>query len=222
MYEPIHFFTQNGPEHLFAFLLELRSAESAEHLARVSRYTRILLRQVQLQCPEYGLTDTAVTLISRAASLHDIGKLAIPDAILLKPGPLTSRERSVMQKHTLAGCHILRHIGSDGASRYLNYARDICLYHHERWDGGGYPEKLRGDAIPIWAQAVGLTDAYDALTSSRVYKSAYSREEAKQMILDGRCGAFSPRLLDCFLHSLADFHTGIPSDNPPCSYRPVN
>ena len=179
-------------------IIEYRSVESGQHILRIRRFTRILLEEVAHTCPEYNLTPALIDMISGAAVLHDIGKIAIPDSILNKPGPLTTEERSVMQTHALTGCRILESLSGTGNEEYLRYAHNICHYHHERWDGGGYPEGLAGDDIPICAQVVALADVYDALTADRVYKDAYPFDRAANMILNGECGVFSPKLLDCF------------------------
>ncbi len=179
-------------------IIEYRSVETGQHILRIRHFTRILLEEVARGCPEYGLTEEQIQIISSAAALHDVGKIAIPDAILMKPGKLTPQEWEIMKTHSITGCEILGRIGDMGYQGYLRYAHNICHYHHERWDGGGYPEGLAGDEIPICAQVVGLADAYDALTTKRVYKDAYSFETAANMILGGECGAFSPKLLECF------------------------
>lgn len=179
-------------------IIEYRSVESGQHILRIRRFTRILLDEVARACPEYNLDETTISIISSAAALHDIGKIGIPDSILNKPGPLTQEERAVMQTHSLTGCRILESLSGTGNEEYLRYAHNICHYHHERWDGNGYPEGLVGDDIPICAQVVGLADVYDALTMDRVYKEAYSFDRAANMILGGECGIFSPKLLDCF------------------------
>lgn len=181
-------------------IIEYRSAESGQHILRIRNFTRVLLEEVAKCCPEYRLTEEQIAIICSASALHDIGKIAIPDAILMKPGKLTEQEREIMQTHTLTGCRILETLAHMTDGEYLRYAHNICHYHHERWDGGGYPEGLRGEAIPICAQVVSLADVYDALTSSRVYKEAYSVSQAVNMIFRGECGVFSPKLLDCFKH----------------------
>lgn len=181
-------------------IIEYRSMESGQHIMRIRHFTKILLEEVARCCPEYRLDDLDIDIISSAAVLHDIGKIAIPDSILMKPGPLTPQEREIMQGHALTGCRILDHLGDMGNPEYMRYAYNICHYHHERWDGSGYPDGLVGDEIPICAQVVGLADAYDALTSKRVYKDAYSIDKAVNMILNGDCGIFSPKLLECFKH----------------------
>lgn len=181
-------------------IIEYRSVESGQHILRIRQFTKILLEEVVRACPEYGLDQTAVAIIASAAALHDIGKIAIPDAILMKPNRLTREEMDIMRTHAITGCHILNTLGHVADKEYLRYAHNICHYHHERWDGRGYPEGLSGDAIPICAQVVGLADAYDALTTKRVYKDAYSFAQAVNMILKGECGVFSPKLLECFKH----------------------
>ncbi|MBQ7085148.1 MAG: HD domain-containing protein, partial [Anaerotignum sp.] len=179
-------------------IIEYRSVESGQHILRIRRFTQILLQEVALNCPEYGLTDATISIISSASALHDIGKISIPDSILNKPGKLTAEEWAVMKGHALTGCRILETLGDLGNPEYLRYAHNICHYHHERWDGNGYPEGLAGDTIPICAQVVGLADCYDALTSKRVYKEAFSFDTATNMIVNGECGIFSPKLLECF------------------------
>ena len=186
-------------------IIEFRSAESGRHVLRLRRLTQILLEDVAKSCPEYGLTERDIRGISSAASLHDIGKIAIPDAILNKNQPLSPQEFEVMKTHTLSGSRMLENLSGAADRDYLRYAYNICRYHHERWDGRGYPEGLRGDQIPICAQVVGLADAFDALTSDRSYKAAYPYEQAVNMILAGECGAFSPRLLECFKHVRGQF-----------------
>ncbi len=179
-------------------IIEHRSTESGNHVLRIRRFTQLLLAEVARCCPEYELDENAIDRISTASALHDIGKISIPDAILNKPGPLTAEEFEIMKTHTTVGGQLAEQIGDIGDPMYLRYIYNICLYHHERWDGSGYPTGLKGNEIPICAQVVGLADAYDALTTSRVYKSAYPHIKAVNMILNGECGVFSPKLLECF------------------------
>ncbi|MBQ6720029.1 MAG: diguanylate cyclase [Oscillospiraceae bacterium] len=186
-------------------IIEYRSVESGQHILRIRHFTRVLMEQVAANCPEFGLTEEAISIISSAAALHDVGKIGIPDAILTKPGKLTAEEWEAMKTHTHIGCQILESLGSMGNEEYLRYAHNICHYHHERWDGGGYPEGLKGNDIPICAQVVGLADVYDALTTKRVYKDAHDLQTAANMILNGECGTFSPRLLECFIQVLPKF-----------------
>lgn len=179
-------------------IIEYRSVESGQHILRIRRFTRLLLEEVARSCPEYNLDEGVIRIIASAAALHDIGKIAIPDSILNKPAPLTEEEWVVMRTHAVTGCRILETLSGQGNPDYLRYAHNICHYHHERWDGSGYPEGLSGEDIPICAQVVGLADAYDALTNIRVYKDAIPCDRAANMILRGECGQFSPKLLDCF------------------------
>lgn len=186
-------------------LIEYRSSESGQHIVRIRYFAKILLEEVARSCPEYELDERTIAIISSASVLHDIGKIAIPDQILIKEGRLTPKERKVMQTHSVIGCQILDTIRGVVDKEYLKYAYNICRYHHERWDGSGYPDGLSGAEIPICAQVVGLVDAYDALTNKRNYKDAYSFTRSVNMILHGKCGAFSPKLLECFKHVTREF-----------------
>ena len=179
-------------------IIEYRSVESGQHILRIRRFTQILLEEVAHTCPEYNLDNTVISIIASASALHDVGKISIPDSILNKPGKLTADEWEIMRTHSNTGCRILESLNGAGNEEYLRYAHNICHYHHERWDGSGYPEGLAGDDIPICAQVVGLADAYDALTNARVYKEAVSFDRAANMILNSECGQFSPKLLACF------------------------
>lgn len=178
-------------------VVEFRSQESGEHIKRVRRFTKIILTYLREFYPEYQLTQEQVEQIVNASALHDLGKIAIPDNILLKPGKLTDSEFREMKKHTIYGCELLENFKQDD-SEFYKYCYDICRYHHERYDGNGYPDRLAGEDIPIWAQVVSIVDVYDALVSKRVYKVPYAVEEACRMIHDGECGVFSPKILDCF------------------------
>ncbi len=186
-------------------VIEYRSMESGQHIRRIRLLTKALLQEVQRNCPEYGLSDHKVDLIAAASAMHDIGKIAIPDSILNKPGRLTAEEFETMKTHTVKGCEILGSLGRISDQEYLQYAYNICRYHHERWDGRGYPDGLCGDAIPVCAQATGVADVYDALTSDRVYKKAIPHEQAVNMILNGECGIFSPKLIECFKSVIDQF-----------------
>lgn len=184
---------------LLGMVVESRDAESGEHIFRVREYTGILCRHVQEYYPEYLLDDDVIERIVTASPLHDIGKIAIPDSILLKKGSLTEVEFRLMQEHTKLGADIIRHSADTFDEGFRKIAADICMFHHERYDGKGYPYSLKGDDIPIHAQIVGLADVYDALIHERVYKQAYSAKDTMQMILNGESGAFNPKLLDCLL-----------------------
>ncbi|MDO5142799.1 MAG: diguanylate cyclase [Eubacteriales bacterium] len=179
-------------------IIEQRSLGAGQHIQRIRGFTRILLEEIAASWPEYGLDAHKIDQMSSAAVLHDIGKISIPDEILNKPGYLTKSEFEVMQTHTTNGCQILAQLRSVVDEEYLRYAYNICRYHHERWDGRGYPDGLRKDEIPICAQAAAVADVYDALTNDRVYKAAYHSDRAATMILNGECGAFSPKVLESF------------------------
>ncbi len=186
-------------------VVEFRSLETGEHIRRIKYFTRIMLKYLMKYFPKYGLTQAKADEIVRASALHDIGKIGIPDAILLKPGKLTKEEFEIMKGHTTIGCEILEKFRKDQWDEFYQYCYDICRHHHERWDGKGYPDHLIGDAIPISAQIVAIADVYDALVSKRVYKDAYSNHSAYDMIMDGECGQFSPDVLECFSLAKEDF-----------------
>ena len=178
-----------------ATAIEFRSGESGDHVHRIRDITGYLLRNTPLG---EGLDEENIREIAMAAVMHDVGKIAIPDAILNKPGRLTAEEFEVMKTHTTQGAELLKKIPHIMDNRMFQYAYDIAKHHHERWDGRGYPDGLKGDEISLWAQIVSLADVYDALVSRRVYKGAIEAGEALRMIRDGECGAFNPRLLECF------------------------
>ncbi len=177
-------------------VVEFRSLESGQHIDRVKNLTQILLKTWRALHPECGFSKQDIALMVNASALHDIGKIGIPDGILLKPGRLTKDEFEIMKTHTTVGCDILERFKQEDNDFY-RYCYDICRYHHERSDGKGYPDGLKGDEIPVWAQVVSLADVYDALVSPRVYKPAYEIQEAFRMINTGECGTFSPILLEC-------------------------
>ncbi len=154
---------------------------------------------------EFMIETLSSVVEARSAALHDIGKIGIPDAILLKPGKLTAEEFEIMKTHTTIGCDILEKTYKNRESDFYRYSYEICRYHHERWDGRGYPDHLAGDQIPISAQIVAVADVYDALVSPRVYKSAYANNIAYDMILNGECGEFSQDVMECFQLAKHDF-----------------
>ena len=186
-------------------VVEFRSLETGEHIRRIKYFTRILSKYLMKYFPKYGLTPAMVDEIARASALHDIGKIGIPDAILLKPGRLTPEEYEIMKTHTTIGCDILEKFHENQTEDFYRYCYEICRYHHERWDGNGYPDHLVGDEIPISAQIVAVADVYDALVSPRVYKSVYANNEAFDMIMNGECGQFSPDIMECFGLAKEDF-----------------
>lgn len=178
-------------------IVEFRNGESGNHTLRIRIITEILLEHMMRKYPKYHLDFSAIADISNAAALHDIGKIAIPEEILNKPGKLTKEEFDIMKTHSAQGAEMLDKMKDLIAHNPMfNYARQICRWHHERFDGRGYPDGLVGDSIPICAQVVSLADVYDALTSVRVYKPAYSHEKALEMIFNGECGQFNPEVLD--------------------------
>ena len=183
---------------LLGNVVEARSMESGAHIRRVKSFTKVLADDVKEHYPQYGLTDKMVADIASASAMHDIGKILIPDSILLKPARRTEEEYEVMKTHTLKGSELLESARDIWGDEYANICKDIALYHHERYDGNGYPCGLKGDEIPISAQIVSIADVYDALVTQRVYKEPYSPEEAYDMIVTGKCGKFSDLIIECF------------------------
>lgn len=179
-------------------IVEFRNMESKQHIKRIREYTLCLGKSVMNLYPEYELTQEKLVQIGWASSLHDIGKIAISDSIILKPGKLTPDEFELIKSHTTKGSEIIQHRIRLNDRAIYEYAYDIARHHHEKYDGKGYPDGLKGDEISIAAQIVSLVDVYDALTSKRVYKDAYEPDTAFQMILNGHSGTFSPKLLKAF------------------------
>ena len=186
----------NAMINIFSNIIEMRNHESGSHTLNVQTITKLLLHELVKLTGRYDLNNSDIALISTLAALHDIGKISVPEAILNKPGKLTPEEWEIMKNHTVEGDRILSDIRLDQSSAFVKTARDICRHHHEKYDGKGYPDGLKGDDIPISAQVVSLADVYDALTSERCYKKAFSHEEALRMIRNGECGAFNPLLLE--------------------------
>ncbi len=183
---------------LLGNVVESRDTESGQHVQRVKAFTRVLAEQMMADWPEYGLTEETVNTIVSASSLHDTGKIKVPDAILLKPGRLTVEEFAEMKRHCEYGAEILRSAPKGWTPQYTKTAIEIAYSHHEKWDGRGYPQGLSGDEIPLCAQIVSVADCYDALTMARVYKPAFSADKAYSMITGGECGAFSEKVLSSF------------------------
>lgn len=186
-------------------IVEFRNLESGMHVKRIKKFTECLLWDVMKHYPEYGLDEKSIHLIVQASSMHDIGKITVPDAILLKPGKLTSEEFEIMKQHTVQGAEMIANSLNIMDGRQYRYCYEVCKYHHERYDGKGYPEGLIGEEIPISAQAVSLADVYDALVSERVYKRAINKDRAFFMIRNGECGAFSDKIMSSFKRVRYDF-----------------
>lgn len=183
--------------NVLAHIVEFRNGESGMHVHHIKQLTSILLQNLIEKTDKYHLTENDILLISTASSLHDIGKISIDDKILNKPGRLTAEEFEVIKTHSVIGAEMLKDLHNTHNYPLFDKAYEICRWHHERYDGKGYPDGLKGEEIPISAQVTSLADVYDALTSNRCYKKAFSHEKAMEMILDGQCGAFNPVLLQC-------------------------
>lgn len=201
--------------NVLAHIVEFRNGESGMHVHNIKQLTSILLQNLIEKTDKYRLTENDILLISTASSLHDIGKISIDDKILNKPGRLTAEEFEVIKTHSVIGAEMLQDLHNTHNYPLFDKAYEICRWHHERYDGKGYPDGLKGEEIPISAQVTSLADVYDALTSNRCYKKAFSHEKAMEMILDGQCGAFNPVLLqclkDCEKQILAEFSDSIDS-----------
>ncbi|MDO4357126.1 MAG: diguanylate cyclase [Clostridia bacterium] len=182
---------------ILSHIVEFRNGESGLHILHVRTLTELLLRHLVRRTDRYAIHPSDIILITTASALHDIGKIAIDERILNKPGKLTDEEFALMKTHSLVGAEMLSALPVYQDEPLLKKAYEICRWHHERYDGRGYPDGLSGDDIPLSAQIVALADVYDALTSDRVYKKAFSHEVAVQMILEGECGTFNPLLVDC-------------------------
>lgn len=188
---------------VMASLVEFRDLGTGMHVQRVREITRIMMESLRKLYPMYGVTEEVVNEVTLASILHDIGKIAIPDSILLKKGKLTHEEYEVIKTHTCIGAEIIDSIGNGGnVGDYFAYCRDICLHHHERYDGSGYPDGLKGEENSIFTQLVSIADVYEALTDDRPYRGRLLHEDAVDMIRAGDCGAFSPILMDCFDNAL--------------------
>ena len=189
---------------VLSHIVEFRNGESGAHVRHIRIITETLLHRLLEISSRYSITAEQQDMIPLASALHDIGKIGIDEKILNKPGRLTPEEFKVIQTHSMLGAKMLHDLDGFAEQPLLQTAYEIARWHHERWDGRGYPDGLKGDAIPISAQLVSLADVYDALTSERCYKKAFSHEKAVQMILNGECGAFNPLLLQCLTDVQAD------------------
>ena len=196
-------------------IVEFRNGESGAHVLNINTLTTMILEQLVKKTDKYHLSWSDRMLISTASSLHDIGKIGIDEKILNKPGRLTPEERKIMETHTVIGADMLSSLRMYGDEPLMKVAYQICRWHHERYDGKGYPDGLKGEEIPISAQVVALADVYDALTSERVYKKAYSHEKAIEMICNGECGTFNPLLIEC----LRDIQDSIKRELQETAYR---
>lgn len=195
---------------VLAHIVEFHNGESGMHVIHIGVITNLLLTYLRSMTDAYDLTEADVASITMASALHDIGKITVPSEIINKPGRLTDEEFAVMKSHSAAGAAMLDDLPVTRQEEgILRDAHDICRWHHERWDGRGYPDGLKGDEIPISAQVVAMADVYDALTSKRVYKPAYSHEKTIEMITGGECGQFNPLLIECLLAAADEIRTEI-------------
>lgn len=178
-------------------IVEFRNGESGSHVLHINKLTEMLLDRLIQKTDQYQLDGQMISMIATASSLHDIGKICVDERILNKPGKLTKEEFEIMKTHAVIGARMLEHLENYQDEPMIKVAHEICRWHHERYDGNGYPDGLKADEIPISAQVVSVADVYDALVSKRIYKKAFSHEKALQMILNGECGQFNPILIDC-------------------------
>ncbi|MEE1009213.1 MAG: response regulator [Agathobacter sp.] len=192
-------------------VIEVRSMESAESISRIKKITGILLNNLVEMYPEVGLSNTQIQLIMNASTLHDIGKISLPDSILHKQGELNEEEKEILKQHSINGCNILERFKQRENEFYV-YCYDICRYHHERYDGSGYPDGLKGDEIPIWAQVVSVADVYNDMVTGTKYKTPFAADVAIKMILEGKCGAFSPKIMDCLDSAKLELYRAIENE----------
>ena len=198
---------------VLSHIVEFRNGESGAHVRHIRIITELLLHRLLEISSKYSITAEQQDMIPLASALHDIGKIGVDEKILNKPGRLTPEEFEVMKTHSMLGAKMLHDLDNFAEQPLLQTAYEIARWHHERWDGRGYPDGLKGDEIPISAQLVSLADVYDALTSERCYKKAFSHEKAVQMILNGECGAFNPLLLQCLTDIQADLKEELQQHN---------
>ena len=198
---------------VLSHIVEFRNGESGLHVRHIRIITELLLRRLLEISSRYSITAEQQDMIPLASALHDIGKIGIDEKILNKPGKLTPEEFEVIKTHSMLGAKMLHDLDGFAEQPLLQTAYEIARWHHERWDGRGYPDGLKGDEIPISAQLVSLADVYDALTSERCYKKAFSHERAVQMIQNGECGAFNPLLLQCLTNIQSDLKVELQKHN---------
>lgn len=194
-------------------IVEFRNLESGNHVKRVKSFTNTLAKYMANVYPEYNLNNIDINIITSASALHDVGKIVISDNILLKRGKLSKEEFEIMKTHTTNGCIILNMLNDVLKEKEWIVSYEICKYHHERYDGNGYPEHLKGEQIPISAQIVSIADVYDALVHERIYKEAFPVDVAYNMIQNGECGTFSPKLMKCFSLARKEFETIVKNEN---------
>ena len=193
--------------NILGTIVEYRNLEGRTHTTRVKGFTKILGKHMMKDYPEYGLTEDKINAIATASVLHDVGKVMLSDAVLLKPGKLTGEEFEYIKSHSVKGYDIVNSIADLWEGEHIEYSREIARWHHEKYDGSGYPDGLKGDEIPISAQLVSVADCYDSLISESVYKGAIPYEEAYNMILQGECGMFSYKLLECLRKAKDEMET---------------
>lgn len=198
--------------NILSHIVEFRNGESGSHVLHIHTATELILNHLVKKTDKYKLSAADIAMIGTASSLHDIGKINIPEEILNKPGRLTKEEFEIMKTHTTIGAHILENLPFQQEEPLVKVSYEICRWHHERWDGRGYPDGLKGEEIPIAAQVVALADVYDALTSERCYKKAFDHDTAVRMILNGECGTFNPLLMECLTEVADDLHRAL-TDN---------
>ena len=198
--------------NILSHIVEFRNGESGSHVLHIHTATELILNHLVKKTDKYKLSAADIAMIGTASSLHDIGKINIPEEILNKPGRLTKEEFDIMKTHTTIGAHILENLPFQQEEPLVKVSYEICRWHHERWDGRGYPDGLKGEEIPIAAQVVALADVYDALTSERCYKKAFDHDTAVRMILNGECGTFNPLLMECLTEVADDLHRAL-TDN---------
>lgn len=182
---------------ILSHIVEFRNGESGSHVLHINKITGMLLERLIQKTDKYDISWHDRYLITTASALHDIGKIGVDEKILNKPGRLTADEFEIMKMHTMIGASMLHSLTMYQDEELVRVATEICRWHHERYDGRGYPDGLKGDEIPISAQVVSVADVYDALASERVYKKAFPHEKAIEMIMNGECGTFNPLLLEC-------------------------
>ncbi len=189
----------NMMSYILSFVVGYRNNESGPHVMHVEQISEIMIDEINMTTTKYYVSPSEKKIIVTAAGMHDIGKIGIDEKILNKPGKLTNEEYEEMKRHTIIGANIMSSMTMYTTEPFVNMVYTICRWHHERWDGKGYPDGLKGDNIPIAAQIVSLADVYDALVSPRVYKPGFSHEKAVEMILNNECGSFNPILLKCLM-----------------------